>query len=287
MKRKKLLLTAVASVALAASASLFVWGGAYERLTTRLREDTRGAIAAARQGASPAATRQARRDLELGLSCLKRQIRASVFGTGRRNILVLGAVHGDEPASATLAEAFIASLERESPPEDLTVVVVPVVNPDGIQAQTRYNGCGVDVNRNFPTASWNADAEDARYNPGKSPASEPETRLIIELVEKYKPELIVSVHAPLHCVNWDGPAERVAEAMAEANGYPLKAGIGYPTPGSLGAYAGVERRIPAVTLELPPTTSDETIRLNVNALRAALKHLAAPPRQEGTAYDLL
>lgn len=280
MNRKTLLTSLAASAALAASASLFVWGGAYERLSRRLREDTRGAIAAAPQGATgarPEATKTARRDLDLGLSCLKRQIRASVFGAGRRNVLVLGAVHGDEPASATLAEAFITSLERESPPEGLTVVVVPVVNPDGIKANTRYNGCGVDVNRNFPTASWKADAQDARHNPGRAPASEPETRLIIELVERYKPELIVSVHAPLHCVNWDGPAERFAEVMSKANGYPLKAGIGYPTPGSLGAYAGVERKIPAVTLELPPTSTDETIRLNVEALRAALRHLAAPP----------
>lgn len=279
MNRKKFLLTLFATAAVAASATAFVWGGAYERLTGRLREDTRGAAAATQQaaaGAKPVAARPARRDLDLGLSCLKRQIRASVFGAGRRNVLVLGAVHGDEPASATLAEAFIASLERESLPADFTVVVVPVVNPDGILAKTRYNGCGVDVNRNFPTASWKADPQDTRHNPGKTPASEPETRLIIELVEKYKPELIVSVHAPLHCVNWDGPAERVAEAMAKANGYQLKASIGYPTPGSLGAYAGIERNIPAVTLELPPTSTDETIRLNVLALHAALRHLSAP-----------
>lgn len=255
MKTRNLLVALLATISISASAA------------------AQAPAAEAKTGAAKTST--ARRDLDLGLSCLKRQIRASVFGAGKRGVLVLGAVHGDEPASATLAEAFIASLEKVVLPSDVTVVVVPTVNPDGLKANTRYNGCGVDVNRNFPTKSWQPAAQDARHNPGKRPASEPETRLIIDLVERYKPELIVSIHAPLHCVNWDGPAESFAGAIAGANGYELKASIGYPTPGSLGAYAGIERRIPAVTLELPPTSSDETIRLNVLALHAALKHLAA------------
>ncbi len=280
MKKRNLLLALIATVSVATAATAFLWSGALDDLAGRLRADTQGAAAsaaeqtaAAKGGAADAVS--ARRDLDLGLSCLKRQIRASIFGTGKRGVLVLGAVHGDEPASATLAEAFAASLEKDALPADMTVVVVPAVNPDGLSAKTRYNGCGVDVNRNFPTKSWKPDPQDARHNPGKRPASEPETRLIIDLVERYKPELIVSIHAPLHCVNWDGPAASFAEAMARANGYELKASIGYPTPGSLGAYAGIERNIPAITLELPPESNSETIRLNVLALHAALKHLAA------------
>ncbi|HEX5708925.1 MAG TPA: DUF2817 domain-containing protein [Pyrinomonadaceae bacterium] len=270
MKRRNLLLTIVAAATLTASASPHV--AARQTAARRQQTATR---------TRPAVIKTARRDLNLGLSCLKQRIRASVFGKGKRHVILLGAVHGDEPASATLVEAFVASLEREALPSALSVVVVPVVNPDGIKANTRYNGCGVDVNRNFPTKTWQADSHDERHKPGRSPASEPETRLIINLVEKYRPVLIVSVHAPLHCVNWDGPAEQVAEVMSKANGYELRASIGYPTPGSLGSYAGIERNIPAVTLELPPTSDDETIRLNVLALHAALKHLAASRRAAG------
>ena len=32
--------------------------------------------------------------------------------------------------------------------------------------------------------------------------------------------------------------------------YPIEESIGYPTPGSFGTYAGVERNIPIITLEM-------------------------------------
>ena len=35
------------------------------------------------------------------------------------------------------------------------------------------------------------------------------------------------------------------------NGYEAKDNIGYPTPGSLGSWAGIDRQIPMITLELP------------------------------------
>jgi protein MpaA len=43
--------------------------------------------------------------------------------------------------------------------------------------------------------------------------------------------------------------------MARHNGYPASPNIGYPTPGSLGSYAGVDRQIPTITLELPRNVS--------------------------------
>ena len=53
------------------------------------------------------------------------------------------------------------------------------------------------------------------------------------------------------CNNHDGPGERLAEAMAGCNGYPVTGAIGYSTPGSFGTWAGEERHIATVTLELP------------------------------------
>ena len=71
------------------------------------------------------------------------------------------------------------------------------------------------------------------------------------MIEGLKPSRIVSIHSPLHGVNYDGPAEDLALAMSEANGYPLLPDLGYPTPGSLGSYAGGALGIPTITLELP------------------------------------
>ena len=63
---------------------------------------------------------------------------------------------------------------------------------------------------------------------------------------------MVAVHAPFACVNFDGPALPWARLVAEASGWPVRESIGYPTPGSLGSWLGVDRRLPVLTLELPP-----------------------------------
>ena len=63
---------------------------------------------------------------------------------------------------------------------------------------------------------------------------------------------MVAVHAPFACVNYDGPAAPWAQAVAAACGWPARADIGYPTPGSLGSWLGIDRGLPVLTLELPP-----------------------------------
>ncbi|HEV2705714.1 MAG TPA: M14 family murein peptide amidase A [Pyrinomonadaceae bacterium] len=212
--------------------------------------------------------------LDLGQSSQKRPIVASVHGRGKRHVLILGGIHGDELHTDAVAREFAASLLKEAAPEDLTVIVVPSINPDGVAASKRVNANGVDLNRNFPTANWNNKAQDARHFPGQQPGSEPETRIVMKLIERYSPELLISIHAPLNCVNWDGPADKISEAMSRANGYPLKKDIGYPTPGSLGAYAGIEKGIPTVTLELRVASADVLVRENLPALRVALQAIS-------------
>ena len=85
---------------------------------------------------------------------------------------------------------------------------------------------------------------------GKSPASEIETKFVMDIIEEYQPKLILTLHAPFKIVNYDGPAEKIAGKISKIIGYPLQASIGYPTPGSFGTYCGVERNIPTITLEL-------------------------------------
>jgi murein peptide amidase A len=87
---------------------------------------------------------------------------------------------------------------------------------------------------------------------------------------------VVAVHAPFACVNHDGPAEAWAQAVAGACGWPARADIGYPTPGSLGSWLGRDRRWPILTLELPPGPY-EPFRLQAQAaLRAALQTATNP-----------
>ena len=208
----------------------------------------------------------------------KTPIKALFVGSGKKRVIVLGAIHGDEPSSASVVESFATRVAKNEFIKNMTVIVIPVLNPDGLRTESRTNHSGVDINRNFPATSWRAEAKRTRYYPGEKPSSEPETRAIIELIQKWSPSLIISVHAPLHCVNWDGPAQTIAMSMAEANGYPLCEDIGYSTPGSLGSYAGKDLNIPVITLELREArSSDKLIEEGIMALQAAIKWFALNP----------
>jgi len=67
----------------------------------------------------------------------------------------------------------------------------------------------------------------------------------------YQPAKIISIHTLLRAINYDGQAAELAKLMSKYNDYPVSKDIGYPTPGSFGTYAGIERNIPTTTLELP------------------------------------
>lgn len=157
-------------------------------------------------------------------------------------ILVVGVVHGDEPQGEDLINRYLAANESD-------MLFIPSLNPDGKQLGRRTNSNGVDINRNFPTKNWELTEKD-NYFGGESPASEIETKFLINVIEEYKPKLILTLHTPYKIVNYDGPAKEVSEKISEIINYPVEESIGYPTPGSFGTYAGVEKNIPTITLEM-------------------------------------
>ena len=107
----------------------------------------------------------------------------------------------------------------------------------------------MDLNRNFPTKNWELTKKNEFFG-GETPASEIETQFVIDIIQEYKPSLILTLHAPFKVVNYDGPAKEIAEKISKIIKYPVEASIGYPTPGSFGTFAGIERQIPTITLEL-------------------------------------
>lgn len=206
-------------------------------------------------------------------------------GPAAATVLIAGAIHGDEPASGVLAARFFTELSRTDLPSDpsvsqseptaprVRVVVVPVVNPDGFAASAKDNAHDVDLNRNFPTRN-HGERRRAGYEPGSAPGSEPgsepETAALVALIARESASWLIAIHQPLECVNYDGPATAWAEWVAAATGLPARADIGYPTPGSMGTYYGVERQVPILTLELSGAAPEDQWALAHAALMAAL-----------------
>jgi protein MpaA len=194
--------------------------------------------------------------VEIGRSVEGRPIVKAEFGEGDDVTLFFTCFHGSERATPRFGFDFADLLHRN--PSLLKpgrrVVVVPIQNPDGFVRGTRSNANGVDLNRNYPTANWGQQLDGRRrIRFGEAPASEPETRIVLKLLAELQPDRILSVHQPLECNNNDGPnGLALAHLLASYNGYPVEPYIGFPTPGSFGTYAGQERGIPMVTLELPP-----------------------------------
>lgn len=162
-------------------------------------------------------------------------------------ILVIGVFHGEEPQGKFLIDEYLKTQSSD-------LLFIPCLNPDGMQFGKRTNANDVDLNRNYPTKNWQL-TEKNEFFGGESPASEIETKFMVEVIEEYKPELILALHAPFKVVNYDGPAKEVAEKISKIINYPVEASIGYPTPGSFGTYCGVERNIPTITLELDEKVS--------------------------------
>jgi protein MpaA len=164
---------------------------------------------------------------------------------------VVGGVHGDEPASVEAVVALARRLATGGSAGVAPLLLVPALNPDGIARNAKNSAHDVDLNRNFPAANFAA-THAPGYFPGQGPLSEPETRLLAGLIDREGVSRVVAVHAPFACVNYDGPAADWAAAVAAACGWPARGDIGYPTPGSLGSWLGVDRGLPVLTLELPP-----------------------------------
>ncbi len=177
-------------------------------------------------------------------------------------ILIIAGQHGEEPETTVVLSRALRALCHPSP----HCATILSANPDGILHGTRGNAHGVDLNRNFPAANWSENITSYRWNlnvpeqridlsPGKQPASEPETHHLLSLVEQLEPELIITLHAPLACID-DPRLSQQAKLLSDRSGLELVSDIGYPTPGSFGSWAS-ENDQHLITFELPRLSTEE------------------------------
>ena len=187
----------------------------------------------------------------IGQSVLGQDIETTTLGSGPEVVLIVGGIHGSEAAGVPLVRRLVEeAADRPQLLAGRTLVAVAEMNPDGVDADRRYNERGVDLNRNWPAANRRDDSDKS----GPAPLSEPESAALAALIDEVRPARILTIHQPLKCVDWDGPAEDLAHKMADACGLPAKQLGG--RPGSMGSHLGGERQIPIITLELPRDADD-------------------------------
>ena len=177
--------------------------------------------------------------------------------------LLTAAQHGEEADTALLVRRL---LERV-PATETRWAVIPVLNPDGLLAGTRPHAAGVDLNRNFPAATWEPD-ETVTYPPGIDPelrvlanrtnrsspgahgGSEPETQALTALIERLDPQLVVDLHSPLELifVRGDVPSE-VTAGLARSAGMPAQGEFEGHCPGAFDDWL-FERGTPVLVYEI-------------------------------------
>jgi predicted deacylase len=239
----------------------------------------------------------------IGTSVLGRSIEAYTFGTGTNHVLFVGGIHGGyEWNSVLLAYELIdhINLFPTFIPENVTVTVIPSLNPDGlvevigkegrftlldVPKETggsgigRFNANNVDLNRNFackwqPKSTWRG----ATVSAGTSAFSEPETQAIRDFVLTHKPKAVAFFHSQSNAV-YASECEMgvlpetltVMNLYAQASGYkPVATFDAYEITGDAeGWLASIG--IPAITVELETHETVEWSR-NKEGITALLKH---------------
>jgi hypothetical protein len=212
----------------------------------------------------------------IGRSVQGRDIEVVRLGLGSRRFFVVGSIHGGvECNTAALVERLAEHfLERPNLlPPDVTLYLVPLLNPDGCALETRFNARGVDLNRNWGAQNWTTDAQWSRGlvpgSGGPFPFSEPETRALRawllalqELPRRGELQGIFyhSAVPPTGLVQPGQGASALARAFASATGYRYSVewvGDYVVTGGALDWAA--ENGLAAMNVELPDRDGPDAV----------------------------
>jgi len=122
----------------------------------------------------------------------------------------IGTIHGDEPVGTSNLLYFIDLLLNQYGTDtritnlvDSTAIwIVPLMNPDGYEAVTRYNADGSDLNRSFPTYGTDFTSTIYADGPMSTAAREPEVAAIMKWTQDNSFVLSANFHGGSLVVNY-------------------------------------------------------------------------------------
>jgi murein peptide amidase A len=193
------------------------------------------------------------------------RINAFVYGDtseAAKTIFLIGRVHGNEPEGEFIIDCLKKKIDERKINSKNRIVLIPCFNPDGKELNIRGNGRAVDLNRNYDTKHkvWKANFKQLTRFAGEAAESEVETKFLIELANRYNPDLVISIHSPLKNINYDGgkKAKKIAVEIAKYVDYQVTETIAGERAfnGSMGCYFGYDKNIPIITIETEPCVVD-------------------------------
>jgi predicted deacylase len=224
--------------------------------------------------------------LQIGTSSGNRPLEIFRFGNGVSQLLIVAGIHGGyEYNTIDLARQLIEHirLHPEIIPDNKTLFILPVLNPDGeaigYKPAGRSNGDGVDLNRNFPV-NWQADWDrsgcwqSGPISAGAKPLSEPESRALSDFISSQNIDALLSYHSAGIGIypgghSYHPASNQLAEKLASVSTFPFPGlDTGCETTGMLVDYAA-DLDIAAVDLELA-THWDTQFETNLAVLQAFL-----------------
>ena len=114
-----------------------------------------------------------------GTSVEKRPIYGYVVGAGKNRILMWSQMHGNESTTTkSLIDfwSYLNTVQAKFMLNECTFLMIPQLNPDGSEAYTRLNANKIDLNRDF------------------NDLSQPESRLLKEIFDDFKPNYCFNLH---------------------------------------------------------------------------------------------
>lgn len=232
-----------------------------------------------------AAAPPAVRDITIGLSAQERPITATVVGDGERKLVVVGDTHGGPEANTYVLTTQLIEYYRANPdtvPADVTLYLIPSLNPDGLALGSRYDAFGIDLNRNMNTNldtcvenDWSQYVYGAggipSYTGGPFPDSQIESRVIRTFLLDASGAIFLHSNAglvfPASCEH--APSIAMAQRYAEGSGYIYtRFWDNYLITGGMHDWAG-SLGIAAITPELI-TGYDSEYAQNLSGLQAVL-----------------
>ncbi len=235
---------------------------------------------------SPTPSPFLRGPIAIGTSVAGRNLEVFQFGSGDSHRMIVAGIHGGyEGNTIRLADELIQVLtaKPELIPTTVTLYILRSLNPDGEARSDSYKGRTnenlVDLNRNWP-ASWQSTWPlegcwtYTWVSGGSHPASEPETRALMNFLLTYRIEALISYHSAVLGIFPGGqppdPASiSLAEAISNVSDYaypPIETGCQYT--GQLIDWASLQG-IAAIDIELT-NHEDTDLWQNLKVLEAFL-----------------